>query len=782
MSDKTPSARKPEGIRPYDAPAGGWGSLRSVAKTLKKEQRVADAAATLLKTNQPDGFDCPGCAWPDPKHTSSFEFCENGAKAVVWEATAKRVTPAFFAQHTVAELWTQSDHWLEAQGRVTDPMRYDHASDTYVPVAWDEAFAAIGAGLTALPDPNLAEFYASGRTSNEAAFLYQLFVRMYGTNNFPDCSNLCHEPTSVGLPQSIGAGKGTVSLEDFEHTDLIISIGHNPGTNHPRMLGTLRDAVKRGATILVFNPMRERGLETFQSPKHISEMATGQSTDLAQTFYQVKIGGDAAAIKGIIKALGVMDAQTNDVLDHGFIAEHTQGLDGLLADASATDWADIEAASGLSQAQLEEVAGLYAKARATIICYGMGVTQHRSGVKNVQQIANLLLLRGNMGKPGAGICPLRGHSNVQGDRTVGINERPPEALLDALERVFGFTPPREHGHSVVDSMEAMADGRAKAAICLGGNLAIASPSPQDCIAGFQKLDLAVHITTKLNRSHLIVGRGRTTAESYILPCIGRTEKDIQASGEQSVTVEDSMSMVHASKGFLDPASPNIRSEPAIIAGIAKATVGNTDTVDWDALVGDYALIRDQIEAVFPDFYDFNTRVQAPGGFHLPNPAASREWNTSTGKAQFIVFPGLHEDPQFSDPDVLKLTTVRSHDQYNTTIYGLDDRYRGVFGRRDVLFMNARDIKRLGFVEGDRVDLVGAQNAARAVYALTIVAYDLPKGCCASYYPETQALIGLDDRDEAARTPSFKAIPIRLRPATNGQNEGFAITREGLVGL
>lgn len=776
MSDESASG-KPDGVRDYTAPAGGWGSLRSVAKSLRTAEKVGEAAATLLKTNQPDGFDCPGCAWPDPKHTSSFEFCENGAKAVVWEATAKRVNPAFFAAHTVSELWAKSDHWLEAQGRVTDPLRYDQASDRYVPVSWDEAFAAIGAGLKALPDPNMAEFYASGRTSNEAAFLYQLFVRMYGTNNFPDCSNLCHEPTSVGLPQSIGAGKGTVSLEDFEHTDLIISIGHNPGTNHPRMLGTLRDAVKRGATILVFNPMKERGLERFQSPQHVAEMATGQSTELAQTFYQVKIGGDSAAIKGIIKALDAME----DALDDDFIAEHTEGLEALLADADATDWADIERVSGLMQSQMEEVAGLYAKARATIICYGMGVTQHRSGVQNVQQIANLLLLKGNMGKPGAGICPLRGHSNVQGDRTVGINERPPEALLEGLERVFGFTPPRDHGHSVVDSIEAMVDGRARAAICLGGNLAIASPSPQDCIAGFGKLDLAVHITTKLNRSHLIVGAEKGDGESYILPTLGRTEKDVQASGEQSVTVEDSMSMVHASKGFLDPASENLKSEPAIIAGIAKATLADTG-VDWDALVGDYALIREQIEAVFPDFYDFNTRIEEPGGFHLPNPAASRVWKTASGKAQFLPFPGLDEDLVFADPNVLTLTTVRSHDQYNTTIYGLDDRYRGIFGRRDVLFMNARDIRRLGFAEGDRVDLVGAVDEMRAVYGLTIVAYDLPKGCCASYYPETQALIALDDRDEAARTPSFKAIPIRVCPTSNGQNEGFAITREGLVGL
>jgi molybdopterin-dependent oxidoreductase alpha subunit len=429
---------------------------------------------------------------------------------------------------------------------------------------------------------------------------------------------------------------------------------------------------------------------------------------------------------------------------------------------------------------MEEVAAIYARSKATIICYGMGVTQHRSGSKNVQQIANLLLLKGNMGRPGAGICPLRGHSNVQGDRTVGINEKPPESLLDSMEQVFGFKPPRAHGHSVVESIEAMVDGRAKAAICLGGNLAIASPSPQDCIEGFRKLDLAVHITTKLNRSHLLIRQGEGAA-SYLLPCLGRTEKDVQASGEQSVTVEDSMSMVHASKGFLDPASPHLRSEPAIVAGIAKATVGEAH-VDWDAMVGDYNLIRDKIEAVFPIFEDFNRRIQDPGGFLLPNPAASRVWNTPSGKAQFLPFPGLEEDVVLDDPDVLKLTTVRSHDQYNTTIYGLDDRYRGIFGRRDILFMNAKDIKRLGFAEGDRVDLVNAMDDARAVYALTIVAYDLPKGCCASYYPETQPLIALDHRDEPSRTPSFKSIPIRVRPASNGAPKHMSVGRDGLVGM
>ncbi|TXC67926.1 FdhF/YdeP family oxidoreductase [Sphingomonas ginsenosidivorax] len=777
--------KRPEGIKDYTGPAGGWGALKAVALTLKAQQIVQRGAQTLLKSNQPDGFDCPSCAWPDPKHTSSFEFCENGAKAVAWESTAKRIGADFFAQHSVAEIWEQSDHWIEGQGRITDPLRYNAETDHYEVVEWDEAFAAIGAGLARLDDPNQAEFYTSGRCSNEAAFLYQLFARLYGTNNFPDCSNMCHEATSVGLPQSIGIGKGTVSLEDFDHADLILSIGHNPGTNHPRMMATLREVARRGGRIIVFNPLKERSLERFESPQSVIEMATFSATPIATNYLQVKVGGDAAALKGIAKALVAMDkaataAGEPAVLDHAFIAEHTAGFDALVANLEGSDWADIVHASGLGQSDLEEVARLYAQSTATIACYGMGITQHRTGTSNVQQIANLLLLRGNMGRPGAGICPLRGHSNVQGDRTVGITERPTAALLDKIKEVFAFEPPRAHGHSVVESIAAMRDGKAKAIVCLGGNLAIASSDPQACAQGFRNMELAVHITTKLNRTQLLMAKGDT----YILPCLGRTERDLQDGTPQAVTVEDSMSMVHASRGFLMPPGDNVRSEPWIVAHIAKATLGGKGGIDWDGYVANYDLIRDKIEAVFPAFKDYNNRIREPGGFHLPNSAAERVWNTDTGKANFIVSPGVEEDETTADPTVMRLTTLRSHDQYNTTIYALDDRYRGVFGRRDILFMNAKEIARLGFAEGDVIDVTTAlqfKRDDRIVQGLTLVEHALPDGCCASYYPETQPLIALEDHDLQSLTPSYKSVPVQIRPAGPDDGTERLVARAGVIG-
>ncbi|MBV8681391.1 MAG: FdhF/YdeP family oxidoreductase, partial [Caulobacteraceae bacterium] len=589
------------GVRKYTHPAGGWGALRATAKAVREQMHAADAPGLLLHTNKPDGFDCPGCAWPDKEHTSTFQFCENGAKAVTWEATSKRVTPEFFAAHTVAELSTWSDYDLENAGRLTHPLAYDRASDTYRSIEWDAAFARIGEVMRGLPDPDMAEFYTSGRASNEAAFLFQIFAREFGTNNFPDCSNMCHEATSVGLPRSIGIGKGTVSLEDFDHCELIIAIGHNPGTNHPRMMGTLHECSRRGVPIIVLNPLKERALERFADPQDPIEMGTFNSTRIASSYYQVKIGGDAAALKGIMKAVLEWEMTTGDVLDHDFIADHTKGFDDFAADLRSLDWADIERASGLSRLQLERIANAYVKSNGTIVTYGMGVTQHMRGTQNVQQIANLLLLRGNFGKPGAGICPLRGHSNVQGDRTVGITEKPTPALIDGIERAFGFRAPTHHGHDAVGAMEAMVDGRSRVLICLGGNLSIALPDPVACAAGMRKLDLAVHLNTKLNRSHLLIGK-----ESIILPVLGRTEKDIQKGGAQSVTIEDSMSMVHASRGKLPPASEHLRSEPAIVAGMAAATLSQT-RVDWMHLVEDYDRIRDKIEIVFPDFHDYNVR-------------------------------------------------------------------------------------------------------------------------------------------------------------------------------
>ncbi|GGD35286.1 FdhF/YdeP family oxidoreductase [Pseudoxanthomonas indica] len=757
--------RKVPGVSDYQAAAGGWGALAAVARVIKGQMAVGRETAALRRVNQPTGFDCPGCAWPDPKHTSSFEFCENGAKAVSWEATGKRATPELFARYSVAELWEWSDHALEDAGRLTHPLIYDADSDHYRAIEWDEAFSHIGQALRALPDPDMAEFYTSGRTSNEAAFLYQLMVREYGTNNFPDCSNLCHEATSVGLPDSIGVGKGTVTLEDFEHCDAVFSFGHNPGTNHPRMLGTLREVARRGVPIVAVNPLRERGLERFTSPQDVSEMLANRATPIAQTYYQVRIGGDVALLKGMMKCL--LDADAADlarggagVLDHAFIAEHTEGLEALREDLARTRWEDVLAKTGLSRADIEAAARVYANAERVIICYGMGMTQHRFGTHNVQQMANLLLLRGNIGKPGAGIAPIRGHSNVQGDRTVGITEKPSQALADGIKRTYGIEFPLTHGHDAVESIRAIRDGRSKALICLGGNLAVAMSDPETTLPAMRKLDLAVHIATKLNRSHLIPAR-----QTLLLPCLGRTERDEQASGLQSVTVEDSMSMVHASQGGLTPASEHLRSEPAIVAGIAKATLPHSK-VDWDGLVSDYDRIRDDIESVFPIFHDFNRRVREPGGFRLYVGASVRDWGGPGRKARFLLAPGLDEDPQGQEPDLLTLTTVRAHDQYNTTIYGFDDRYRGISGRRDVVFLNAEDMQARGIAHGDAIEVESRVPGAGGTHSRRIsgyiaVQYHLPRGSAAMYFPEGNRLVPLDSHDPNSGTPAYKSIPVLI---------------------
>jgi len=753
------SQGKPTGIHRYDAPAGGWGALKATAQAVANQMRIAEAPVLLLRTNKPDGFDCPGCAWPDKAHTSTFQFCENGAKAVTWEATRKRVTPEFFAAHTVTELLTWTDHDLENAGRLTHPLAYDAASDTYQPIEWDAAFARIGQTLASLPDPDMAEFYTSGRASNEAAFLFSLYAREFGTNNFPDCSNMCHEATSVGLPKAIGIGKGTVSLDDFDKCDLIISMGHNPGTNHPRMMGTLHECARRGVPIIVFNPLRERSLERFADPQDPIEMGTFGSTAIASTYYQVKVGGDAAALKGIMKALMDADRDGRNTLDHEFISRHTNGYEAFAQDLDATSWTDIEQASGLRRRDLELVAEAYARSNATIVTYGMGITQHEKGTSNVQQIAALLLMRGNFGKPGAGICPLRGHSNVQGNRTVGITEKIDNTMFDHVEQTFGFRPPNRTGHDAVEAMKAMAAGRAKALICLGGNFAIALPDTEACERGMRQLDLAVHLNTKLNRSHLLIGKA-----SIILPVLGRTESDVQAGGAQSVTVEDSMSMVHASRGKLVPASPHLRSEPAIIAGMAQATLPNS-RVNWAHLIEDYDRIRDLIEKIYPDFRDYNARIRVPGGFRLPLPPTERIWKTASGKAEFIPFAGLREDPDIVEGNILRLTTLRSHDQYNTTIYGMDDRYRGVFGRRDVLFMNAADLARYGIAHGDEVDIVTSlPGQTHRRLRLTAIQHDIAAGSVGAYYPEANNLCPLDYQDTASGTPSYKSIPVRIQKA------------------
>jgi molybdopterin-dependent oxidoreductase alpha subunit len=751
--------REVPGIRPYDGPAGGWGALRATAQAVRQQMESISAPITLMRTNQPDGFDCPGCAWPDKEHRSTFQFCENGAKAVTWEATTKRVPPEFFASNTVTSLLQKSDYELEDMGRLTHPLVYDRATDTYRAVEWEDAFARIGEILRTL-SPNQVEFYTSGRASNEAAYLYQLFAREYGTNNFPDCSNMCHEPTSVGLPRSIGIGKGTVSLEDFDSAELIISIGHNPGTNHPRMMGTLHEASRRNVPIIVFNPLRERALERFADPQNFIEMATYASTRIASTYFQVDAGGDAAALKGVMKALLTMEAEQGNVLDRDFIAAHTQGFDEFAADLEATSWDDIEKASGLTRPDLEEVALAYAKSNATIVTYGMGITQHNKGTANVRLIADLLLLRGNFGKPGAGICPLRGHSNVQGNRTVGITEKPSSEFLKLIEQACGFTPPAEHGHDAVQAMQAMIDGKSKALICLGGNFAVALPDPDLSFPAMAGLDLAVHIGTKLNRTHLLVSK-----ETYLFPCLGRTELDMQTGGQQSVTVEDSMSMVHASAGKLTPASEHLRSEPAIVAGMARATLPDS-TVAWMELIADYDKIRDLIERTVHGFEAFNERIRHPGGFRLPLPPTERQWPTPSGKAIFSVYDGVKEDADvLGAENVLRLITIRSHDQYNTTIYAMDDRYRGVFGRRDVLFMNETDLAEHGLEHGDLVDIETIVSGRQLrLKNITAIVYAIAKGSVAAYYPEANVLVPLDYIDKECGTPSYKSVPVKVTRA------------------
>jgi formate dehydrogenase major subunit len=754
-------------FEPYDSPAGGWGALQATAHALREQSIVLKGSKALLSMNQPDGFDCPGCAWPDPKHTSSFEFCENGAKALSFELTQRRVTRDFFAAYTVTELADHSDYWLEEQGRLTEPMRYDGATDRYVPISWEDAFALVARHLNTLDSPDEAEFYTSGRASNEAAFLYQIFARRYGTNNFPDCSNMCHEATSVGLPESIGIGKGTVLLEDFDSTDAIFVAGQNPGTNSPRMMTSLRDASRRGVPIVAINPLRERALERFTAPQAPIEMVTFRSTPIAHEYCQVKVGGDVALLKGIMKLVFENhDAAMRDggtpILDLAFIERHTTGIEALADDIRSTAWPDILRVSGASREQIERLARVYMQAKSVIFVYGMGLTQHRCGTAVVQQAANLLLLRGNFGRPGAGICPVRGHSNVQGDRTVGIDEKPSPQLLGQIENVFGFRPPQHHGHSVVDALQAMIDGRAKVFVALGGNFAAAIPDTEKVHAAMRRLRLTVGINTKLNRGHLVHGE-----DALILPCLARSDIDEQASGLQSVTVEDSMSMVHASGGLVAPPSEHLKSEVAIICGMARATLPNGG-IDWDAFEGNYDLIRDKIEAVLPSlFKDFNARIRHPGGFHLYNGPRELTWKTPTSRANFLVYPGLAEDPHLGDARALQLTTIRSHDQYNTTIYSLNDRYRGVFGGRNVVFMNADDMHERQIAPDMRVEIESLADTAqrRVVSGFKAKPYNIPRGSVATYYPETNNLMPLSHHDPKSKTPSAKSIPVLVRPGS-----------------
>ena len=760
---------KPEFIGKKSKAAGGWGALRSCGKKLLASGAPFSGAAAMLKANQPDGFDCPGCAWGDPEHGSSFEFCENGVKAVAWEATRDRVGPDFFTRHTVSELREWTDYELERQGRLTHPMRYDASTDRYVEVTWNDAFAEIGGILKSLDSPDRAEFYTSGRASNEAAYLYQLFVRLYGTNNFPDCSNMCHEASGVALDHAIGIGKGTVVLEDFEKADAIFVIGQNPGTNHPRMLGDLRRAAMRGAKVAVFNPVREKGLERFADPQDKLEMLTGGSTPIASEYYQVRLGGDMAAIRGIAKAVFLADetalaAGRPSVLDHGFLRQHTFGLAEYRAAVEATSWEAIEHQSGLTRAELTHLAEIYIASERTITTWAMGVTQHRHSVPTIREIASLMFLRGNVGRPGTGLCPVRGHSNVQGDRTVGINEKPSDAFLDALEQEFGVPMPRRHGHNVLAAIGAMLDGTAQAFIGLGGNFARATPDSALIAKAMRAQKLTVNIATKLNHSHLLPGE-----VSFVLPCLGRTEIDRNADGvAQIVTVEDSMGMVHGSGGINKPASPHLRSEVGIIAGIAAATLGS-QVVDWAYVAHHNDRVRDLIARTIPGFHGYNERVRKPRGFRLYNAVEHRVWNTASQRATFSsgALPNATEHQQALGEDGLfVLQTFRSHDQYNTTVYGLDDRYRGVYGERRIVFVNPDDLAEIGAESGDRVDIIGRHDdgVQRIADSFRVVPYDLPRGSVAGYYPELNVLVPISTAGELSDTPTSKSVLVSFRVA------------------
>ena len=711
---------------------------------------VRRTLTTLARVNQKHGFDCPGCAWPDPDHRSPFEFCENGAKAVAEEATVRRVTPAFFAAHPVSELATRSDYWLGQQGRLTEPMHKPAGADHYEPVSWEGAFSIVATKLQSLQTPDGAAFYTSGRTSNEAAFLYQLLVRRFGTNNLPDCSNMCHESSGAALNESIGIGKGSVLLEDIYAADLIIIIGQNPGTNHPRMLTALEKAKANGAHIVAVNPLPETGLQRFHNPQSAKGLTVG--TRLADDFLQVRLAGDQALFAALSKL--TLDA---DAVDHAFVEEYCSGFEEWASAVRALDWAEIEQATGLSRMEIDRLARRYRASSRVIVCWAMGITQHRDAVATIQEVVNLLLLRGNIGKPGAGVCPVRGHSNVQGDRTMGIWEKMPNGFLDRLEAEFGFAPPRAHGLDTVDTIRAMRDGSVSVFFGMGGNFVAATPDTATTEAAMRSLDLTVQVSTKLNRSHAVCGQ-----EALILPCLGRTERDTQAGGDQVVSVEDSMGMVHLSRGRLAPAASSLRSEVAIVAGLGQALFGSSDSVDWAALAADYDRIRDHISHVVPGFDDFNTAVREPGGFALPHPPRdSRTFNTATGRARFVTNPlDVLEVP----PRHLLLQTVRSHDQFNTTIYGLDDRYRGIKDGRRVVFVNRQDLAALDIADGSMVDLVSVYGGEeRRAPGFRVVSFPTARGCAAAYFPETNVLVALDSVAKVSNTPASKSIVVRLDP-------------------
>ncbi|GAA1797185.1 FdhF/YdeP family oxidoreductase [Nocardioides hankookensis] len=744
--------------RPKQAAAGATAVAISM-KLAVEQMGVRRTAQTLLRLNQADGFDCQGCAWPDPdpSHRHTAEFCENGAKAVTEEATRRRVDRAFFLEHSIDDLRDKTDYWLGQQGRITEPMVLRSGATHYEPIAWDQAFELMGGLLNGLASPDEAVFYTSGKTSNEAAFAYQLFARAFGTNNLPDCSNMCHESTSVALAEAIGIGKGSVSLEDIHRSKLIVIAGQNPGTNHPRMLSALEIAKQNGARIIAINPLREAGLVRFKNPQKVRGWA-GAGTGLADLHLPVRVNGDLA----LFQAIGALLLEW-DAVDHEFVRDHTAGFEEWAEAARDLDWDAVRRATGLDRSEIVAAARMFQESDATVICWAMGITQHRNAVATVKEIVNVALLQGNIGKPGAGLCPVRGHSNVQGDRTMGIWEKPPAHFLDALEKEFGFDPPREHGFDTVQAIEALRDGKAKIFVGMGGNFVSAAPDTEVTEQAMRSADLTVHVSTKLNRSHVVTGR-----EALILPAMGRSERDLTGGRLQRVTVEDSMSAVHASHGPLKPASPYLRSEVDIICSLAIATIGDRHGIPWDAFRSDYTEIRHRIARVVPGCAAYDEKVSQPGGFVLPHPPRdSRTFKTEVGKAIFTTSP---TDVLHVPEGRLLLQTLRSHDQFNTTIYGLDDRYRGIHNGRRVVFVHPDDITALGLADGSVVDLVSewSDGSERRAPEFRVVPYEQPRGCAAAYYPETNPLVPLGSTAIGSNCPTSKSVIVRLEPPTGGQ--------------
>lgn len=737
--------------------AVGTKAVTNSLKYVNRQAGLTRGAQALYRMNQKGGFDCPSCAWPDPDgERSSFEFCENGAKAIATETTKKRIGPVFFEKHSVTELAEQSDFWLNDAGRITTPMVLEKGTTHYKPIDWDAAAALIAEELNAAESQDEGIFYTSGRASNEAAFLYQLFVRQYGTNNLPDCSNMCHESSGAALNQTVGVGKGTVTLEDIERTDCLLVIGQNPGTNHPRMLTSMEQTVLNGGKIISVNPLLETGLKAFSHPQKVSGIL-GRATPLASLHLPVRLNGDLPFLKGMLKCVLEAEAAAPEtVVDQAFIQSHTQGYDAFVSELADVSWADITEQSGLSEAQIREAASVFIEAKEAITCWAMGLTQHHNAVETIREVVNLHLITGKIGRARSGLCPVRGHSNVQGDRSMGIWEKMPEAFLTALEQEFDFTAPRAHGYDTVDAIRAMHAGKARVFIGLGGNFLSASPDTHYTAAAMRRTRLTVQISTKLNRGHLVTGE-----RALILPCLGRTETDQQKSGPQFVTVENSMGVVHSSQGRLAPASPDLLSEAAIICRIAKATLGKQSTTPWQLFEDNYDHIRNSIEKVIPGFENFNQRAKIPGGFYLPNSVKQRQFDTASGKAKITINP---LNPIQLEDDQLLLQTFRSHDQFNTTIYGTNDRYRGIKNERRVIFMNSEDMQARGIIAEQPVDITSHfEGETRTAELFLAIPYDTPKGCAAAYYPEANVLVPIVAQAAHSGTPTSKSVIVTVSP-------------------